>query len=190
VVQRVRRQGGAIVHNIIRGGVTVPQGLKELVKLQKVAGVVRSVGPAVRFSERWFASLLILPAFLVISLVVVFPLVYSLWMSFADVNLLRTTGPALDLFGVSIPLFRLRRRSELRPAPRRSPLLGLVLADGVLRRRLRPRKPRWSGLGMALVLQERFLGRPVMRSLLLIPWRFPHRRGAPLDRTSRRRVRP
>jgi len=24
-----------IVHNIIRGGVTVPQGLKELVKLQK-----------------------------------------------------------------------------------------------------------------------------------------------------------
>jgi ABC-type sugar transport system permease subunit len=59
-----------------------------------------------RLSERWFASLLILPAFLVISLVVLFPLAYSLWMSFADVNLLRATGPALELFGVRIPLFR------------------------------------------------------------------------------------
>ena len=59
-----------------------------------------------RLSERSFASLLILPAFLVISLVVLFPLAYSLWMSFADVNLLRATGPAVELFGVRIPLFR------------------------------------------------------------------------------------
>src|SRR4030095_14584517 len=59
-----------------------------------------------RLSERWVASLLILPAFLVISLVVLFPLAYSLWMSFADVNLLRTTGPALELLGLRIPLFR------------------------------------------------------------------------------------
>src|SRR5439155_472352 len=52
------------------------------------------------------ASILILPAFLVISLVVGFPLVYSLWMSFADVNLLRTTGPALEISGLRIPFFR------------------------------------------------------------------------------------
>jgi ABC-type sugar transport system permease subunit len=109
------------------------------------------------------------PALLVIFAVVLFPLLYSLWLSFTDVNLLRTTGPAIEAFGVRIPLFR---------------FIGLdnyarILADELY----------WSslwrtlyfvaafvleatvvGLGMALVLHERFAGRPLMRSLLLIPW--------------------
>src|SRR5919198_197674 len=122
-----------------------------------------------RLSERCFASLLILPAFLVISLVIVFPLVYSLWMSFADVNLLRATGPAAELFGVRIPLFRyvgVQNYARLLADPlywdafwRTAYFVGaFVLETSVV------------GLGMALVLQERFLGRPVMRSLLLVPW--------------------
>ena len=48
--------------------------------------------PSIRLSERWFAILLVLPAILAIFLVVLFPLLYSLWLSFTDVNLLRTTG--------------------------------------------------------------------------------------------------
>ncbi len=104
-----------------------------------------------------------------ISLVVLFPLAYSLWMSFADVNLLRATGPALELLGVRIPLFRyVRAQNYLRLLAdpnywdsfwRTVYFVGaFVLGTAVV------------GLGMALVLQERFAGRPMMRSLLLIPW--------------------
>ena len=104
-----------------------------------------------------------------ISLVVVFPLVYSLWMSFADVNLLRTTGPALEIFGLRIPLFRyvgVQNYVRVLADPlywdsfwRTAYFVGAFVVETTV-----------VGLGMALVLQERFLGRPVMRSLLLIPW--------------------
>jgi len=122
-----------------------------------------------RLSERSFASLLILPAFLVIALVVLFPLAYSLWMSFADVNLLRATGPAVELFGVRIPLFRYvgaQNYLRLLADPnywdalwRTVYFVGAFVFETTV-----------VGLGMALVLQERFVGQPVMRSLLLIPW--------------------
>ena len=92
-----------------------------------------------------------------ISLVVGFPLVYSLWMSFADVNLLR------------IPFFRyvgVQNYARLLADPlywdsfwRTAYFVGAFVVETTV-----------VGLGMALVLQERFLGRPVMRSLLLIPW--------------------
>ena len=104
-----------------------------------------------------------------ISLVVGFPLVYSLWMSFADVNLLRTTGPALEIFGLRIPFFRyvgVQNYARLLADPlywdsfwRTAYFVGAFVVETTV-----------VGLGMALVLQERFLGRPVMRSLLLIPW--------------------
>jgi len=105
----------------------------------------------------------------VISLVVVFPLVYSLWMSFADVNLLRTTGLALEISGLRIPFFRyvgVQNYARLLADPlywdsfwRTAYFVGAFVVETTV-----------VGLGMALVLQERFLGRPVMRSLLLIPW--------------------
>jgi len=120
-------------------------------------------------SERSFASLLILPAVVVICFVVVFPLAYSLWMSFADVNLLRTTGPALELLGIRIPLFRyvgLQNYVRLLADPlywdsfwRTAYFVAAFVVETLV-----------AGLGMALVLHERFLGRPMMRSLLLIPW--------------------
>jgi len=105
----------------------------------------------------------------VISLVVGFPLAYSLWMSFADVNLLRTTGPALEISGLRIPFFRyvgVQNYARLLADPlywdsfwRTAYFVGAFVVETTV-----------VGLGMALVLQERFLGRPVMRSLLLIPW--------------------
>ena len=104
-----------------------------------------------------------------ISLVILFPLAYSLWMSFADVNLLRTTGPALELLGVRIPLFRyvgaqnylrlLTDPSYWDSFGRTVYFVSAFVTETTL-----------AGLGMALVLQERFVGRPLMRSLLLIPW--------------------
>jgi ABC-type sugar transport system permease subunit len=124
---------------------------------------------ALHLSEASFAWLLILPAILGILLIVAFPLGYSLWLSFTDVNLLRTTGPAIELFGVRLPLYRFVGWQNY----------GRVFADPLY----------WSslwrtlyfvaafvaeatlvGLAMALVLNERFRGRPLMRSLLLIPW--------------------
>jgi ABC-type sugar transport system permease subunit len=124
---------------------------------------------AVRLSEAWFAGLLVLPALAGIFLVVLFPLVYSLWLSFTDVNLLRAGGPAIELFGVRIPLFRwvgIQNYTRIFADPlywsslwRTLYFVAAFVVEAVL-----------VGLGMALVLHERFAGRPVVRSLLLVPW--------------------
>ena len=121
-------------------------------------------------SEAVFAWLLIVPAVLGILLVIVFPLAYSFWMSFADVNLLRATGPAIELFGVRLPLFRyvgLQNYVRTFEDPAYWSALWRTLyfvAAFVLEATL-------VGLGMALVLHERFAGR------LLLPagagWRRP-----------------
>jgi ABC-type sugar transport system permease subunit len=113
--------------------------------------------------------LLVLPAVLAIFVVVLFPLVYSLWLSFTDVNLLRLGGPALELLGMRIPLYRwigLGNYARILDDPlywsslwRTLYFVGAFVLEATA-----------VGLGMALVLHERFVGRPVMRSLLLIPW--------------------
>jgi ABC-type sugar transport system permease subunit len=110
-----------------------------------------------------------LPALLGIFLVVLFPLLYSLWLSFTDVNLLRTTGPAIELFGVRVPLFRwigIQNYVKILDDPlywsslwRTLYFVGAFVLEATV-----------IGMGMALVLHERFNGRPLMRSLLLIPW--------------------
>jgi multiple sugar transport system permease protein len=123
----------------------------------------------IRLSEGWFAFLLVLPALAGIFVVVLFPLLYSLWLSFTDVNLLRAGGPAIELFGVRVPLFRwigLQNYARIFADPlywsslwRTVYFVFAFVVEAVL-----------VGLGMALVLNERFVGRPLMRSFLLIPW--------------------
>jgi multiple sugar transport system permease protein len=122
-----------------------------------------------RLGETAFAWLLILPAALGIAMVAVFPLLYSLWLSFTDVNLLRATGPAVEILGVRLPLYRfvgLRNYAQVFADPlyweslwRTLYFVGAFVVEASL-----------VGLGMALVLHERFPGRPIMRSLLLVPW--------------------
>ena len=122
-----------------------------------------------RLSEASFAGLLVLPALAGIFLVVGFPLLYSFWMSFAEVNLLRTTGPALELFGLRLPLFKfvgVDNYTRVFADPlywssfwRTAYFVAAFVVETTL-----------VGLGMALVLQESFPGRPLMRSLLLVPW--------------------
>jgi ABC-type sugar transport system permease subunit len=123
----------------------------------------------IRPSEGRFAVLLVLPALLGIFAVVLFPLLYSLWLSFTDVNVLRTSGPVIELFGIRVPLFRwvgLQNYVTIFGDPlywsslwRTLYFVGAFVLEATL-----------VGLGMALVLNERFAGRPLMRSLLLIPW--------------------
>lgn len=123
----------------------------------------------IRPSEGRFAVLLVLPALLVIFAVLLFPLLYSLWLSFTDVNVLRTGGPVIELFGVRVPLFRwvgFQNYVRIFDDPLYWSSLWRTLyfvAAFVLEATL-------VGFGMALVLNERFAGRPLMRSLLLIPW--------------------
>jgi multiple sugar transport system permease protein len=123
----------------------------------------------IRLSEGRFALLLVLPALLGIFAVVLFPLLYSLWLSFTDVNVLRTSGPVIELFGVRVPLFRwvgLQNYATIFDDPLYWSSLWRTLyfvAAFVLEATL-------VGLGTALILNERFAGRPLMRSLLLIPW--------------------
>jgi ABC-type sugar transport system permease subunit len=123
----------------------------------------------IRLSEGRFALLLVLPALLGIFAVVLFPLLYSLWLSFTDVNVLRTSGPVIELFGIRVPLFHwvgLQNYVAIFDDPlywsslwRTLYFVGAFVLEATL-----------VGLGMALILNERFAGRPLMRSLLLIPW--------------------
>ena len=123
----------------------------------------------IRLSEERFALRLVLPALLGIVAVILFPLLYSLWLSFTDVNVLRTSGPVIELFGVRVPLFRwvgLQNYVTIFDDPLYWSSLWRTLyfvAAFVLEATL-------VGLGMALVLNERFAGRALMRSLLLVPW--------------------
>jgi len=122
-----------------------------------------------RLSEAGFAWLLVLPVVIGIGLVVIVPLASSFWLSFTDVNLLRTAGPALEAFGIRLPLYRwvgLKNYLQVFDDPlywsslwRTLYFVGAFVAEATL-----------AGMGMALVLNERFAGRPLMRSLLLIPW--------------------
>ena len=101
--------------------------------------------------------------------VVAVPLAYSLWLSFTDVNLLRGGGAAIEMFGMRLPLFRcvgLKNYLQVFADPlywdslwRTLYFVGAFVIEATL-----------VGLGMALVLNERFPGRPLMRSLLLVPW--------------------
>ena len=122
-----------------------------------------------KLREGALAWLFVGPALLCIGLVVLFPLVYSLWLSFTDVNLLRMTGPAIELGEMRIPLYRwigLRNYAQALADPiywdslwRTLYFVAAFVAEATV-----------VGFGMALVLNERFAGRPLMRSLLLVPW--------------------
>jgi multiple sugar transport system permease protein len=120
-------------------------------------------------SDARFGLLLSAPALLIIVVVVAFPLLYSLWMSLAEVNLLKTSGPALEIFGVRLPLFRfvgLDNYTRIFSDPLYWSSLGRTVyfvAAFVVEATL-------VGLGMALVLHQRFRGRPLMRAVVLIPW--------------------
>lgn len=145
------------------GRSTIPQGIPS------PAAVPRSGWRAIRLSEVSFAWLLVAPAVLIITAVVALPLVYSVWLSFTDVNLLRTGGPAVEAFGIRLPLYRwvgLKNYLQVFSDAlywdslwRTLYFVGAFVIEATL-----------VGLGMALVLNERFPGRPLMRSLLLVPW--------------------
>src|SRR5947207_1643426 len=133
----------------------------------EVAGLAAGVKTRRALSESAVAWLFVAPALLVIGLVVAFPLVYSLWLSFTDVNLLRATGPAVELGALRIPLFRwigARNYTQVLADPlywdslwRTLYFVGAFVAEATV-----------IGFAMALVLNERFPGRPLLRGLIYV----------------------
>jgi ABC-type sugar transport system permease subunit len=131
--------------------------------------MAKKTSPVGRFSDVPFAYMLITPAILGIFLIILFPLLYSLWMSFTDVNLLSRKGPALQFWGIRLPLFKfvgLKNYFKVFTDPlywssfaRTAYFVAAFVIEATV-----------VGLGMALVLHEKFRGRALMRSLLLIPW--------------------
>ena len=120
-------------------------------------------------SDARFGMLLTAPALLIILVVVAFPLLYSLWMSLAEVNLLRTSGPAIEIFGVRLPLFRfVGLDNYIRIFA--DPLYWSSLSRTVYFVAAFVVEATLVGLSMALVLHARFRGRPLMRAVLLVPW--------------------
>lgn len=113
--------------------------------------------------------LMVMPALLVIALVVFIPLIYSIWLSLADVELLRRSGPAIEFFGLRFPLYkfvgldnyiRIFTDEQYWNAMWRTIyFVALFVIEATV-----------VGLGMALVLDANFRGRGLMRAMLLIPW--------------------
>ena len=106
--------------------------------------------------DTWFAFWLVLPTILVVIGVSIYPVAYAVWTSFHNMN------PAMGL-NVWVGLENYRTvfaQQEFRTA------IGVTFRFAIAVVLL----TLLLGLGMALVLNERFAGRGLMRSILLVPW--------------------
>lgn len=113
-----------------------------------------------RMKEERFALLLILPSFLVIVGIIIYPILYSAYLSFQRFQLTRSPVGSwvglnnyYNLFTDENFLYSLSRTFYF-TAP--TVCLELIL-----------------GLGIALLLSHKFKGRGICRSFWLIPWAFP-----------------
>ena len=109
-----------------------------------------------RLSDTRFAVLLAAPALAAIFVVVVLPLLHSLYLSFAEVNLVRRTVRFTGLKNYGLVFTDEMYWDSL---GRTAYFVAAFVVETTL-----------VGLGMALVLNQTFPGRPLLRSLLLIPW--------------------
>ena len=101
---------------------------------------------------------LVLPTVLVILVVAFYPILYSLWLSLLDNPL----SPSVKLIGLSnyVQLFA---RSDFRSS------IGTTLIFTTIAVTLET----IFGLGIALLINDTFPGRGLVRAAILIPWAFP-----------------
>jgi multiple sugar transport system permease protein len=107
------------------------------------------------------AMLLLAPMMIVLSVVAVFPVLYSFWISLFDLKLSRPHRAPFVWFGNYVKVFQdsLFWESVLRTA---SFTVMSVLAIMVI------------ATLMAMLLNEEFRGRRVLSAILLIPWAIPY----------------
>jgi len=106
--------------------------------------------------EALYAFLLILPALIIVFLVIAYPLLYSLWISVNNVDFVRQRWTFVGLKNY----LDILPKPEFQMAGVRTVYYTVLLVVGSV----------GVGLLMALVLNESFKGRNVMRSLVLVPW--------------------
>jgi multiple sugar transport system permease protein len=106
--------------------------------------------------ERLFAALMILPAVIAVLAITAFPFFYSAWLSVNELNQFtkRWIFVGLDNYALTW------KSGDLRDAFLRTVIFCLITVIG----------GTLLGLFIALILNERFRGRGVMRSLVLLPW--------------------
>jgi len=107
-------------------------------------------------AERRFALLMLLPALVVVFAVMAFPWAYSFWLSLNDMNIFTQTWTfvGLDNYVTALP------KPSSVDAFLRTVWFSALLVIG----------SNGVGLIMALVLNEEFKGRGLMRSVMLMPW--------------------
>ena len=112
-------------------------------------------------SER-LASLLLLPSILIIICVVIGPLVFAFYLSFYEAEPV-IGGISTKLVGFSNYLHYFFKDPLFWSAVRVTTYFTVVslVLELIL------------GIGMALVLNKRFMGRPFVRSIMLLPWALP-----------------
>src|SRR6266852_6149354 len=101
---------------------------------------------------------LVLPTVLVILGFAVFPILYSLWLSLLDNPL----SPRINFVGLS-NYVRLFGSSEFRSS------IGTTLIFTIIAVTLET----IFGLGIALLINDTFPGRGLVRAAILVPWAFP-----------------
>lgn len=108
------------------------------------------------FVERNLKTLFPLPAVVFVVVMMVFPVVYTLFLSFTNWNL--TSGMPLGLVGFRSYFRVLREPRFLQALGRTFSFTGIALAAETL-----------LGLGLALLLNRKFRGKPFMKLILLLP---------------------
>lgn len=110
------------------------------------------------FTDRRLANLFIFPTLIILFFVTLYPLIWSLVVSFADWSVIKNAGEARNYIGVE-------NYSELLGSKRaweRFVVTGQIVGASVLIELL-------IGFGIAMLLNRKFGGRSVIMTLMLIP---------------------
>ena len=111
-------------------------------------------------SKRVFFYSLIIPVLIIIFMVLIYPLAYSFYISFFDLTLYK--AEEARFVGLQNYIDIVKNASFWTSIGRTAYfVLGTVIVEVIL------------GLVIALVLNEKFIGRFVVRGLVLLPWALP-----------------
>jgi len=122
-------------------------------------GQLEPVLPVRRSNRNRLPQLLISPSLLIIAAVLLIPIVYSLVLSFSKLNL---SDQSLSSVGVD-------NYARMLSEPSYQKAIGLTLLFTVITVTLE----MVLGVGMALVLNQNFKGRGLLRGLMILPWALP-----------------
>ena len=122
-------------------------------------------GPTLAQQEARLAYLLLIPTFLVVTLIVIFPVIWNLWLSFKPVTLRDLQGG--ELLATADLTFRNFQR--ILSGRNFWPILQTTVVYSIFGTIL----SILLGLGAALVARDAFPGRQIFRGFLLVPYIAP-----------------